>query len=117
MTQHEKLAAQSPILALEETPAFIVGAKATADLQAEVKALEATLQAKTGELIAKLGIAPGQTSQTKGTLLFEVMRIRDLLLSRYRGKENELESWGFSVAVGTAKSPTKKKPSSVTGSA
>lgn len=44
-----------------------------------------------------LGKAKGQTSKTRGTALFLVASIRDVLLGRYRGSERTLGEWGFEV--------------------
>lgn len=54
-----------------------------------------------------LGIAPGQTRQMKGTLLYFVTDARDALLRKCRGNEETLSEWGFNVVLGEAHSPTK----------
>lgn len=54
-----------------------------------------------------LGLAKGQTSKTRGTVLFLVASIRDILLGRFRGSERTLGEWGFVVndaAVGPSPS-------------
>ena len=81
-----------------------------ATLQSAIEELDRELQEKTGRRDELLGMANGQNSQTKGTLLFETLQVRDILLGVNRGNENSLEPWGFGVVVGQAKSPTKKKP-------
>jgi hypothetical protein len=45
------------------------------------------------------GYGPGQTSQTFGTLYYEITRVRDLLLLAYDGNEEQLSLWGFNVVV------------------
>ncbi len=57
-----------------------------------------------------LGTADGQNAQTPGTGLNLVTYARDQLLLSKAGNEEALSLWGFSVVVGTAKSPTKKTP-------
>lgn len=116
VAQHKKLATDSPITAqVVDMTAFETRAKQAAALQAEIVELERQLQEKVGARDELLGLAPGQTSQSKGTLLFEVAQIRDLLLAVHRGNENALEPWGFKVVVGTAKSPGKTKTPPASG--
>jgi len=45
------------------------------------------------------GYGEGQTSQTHGTLYYEITRVRDLLLIAYDGNEEQLSLWGFNVVV------------------
>jgi len=70
------------------------------------------LEDLTGKRNQMLGISQGQNSQTEGTLLFEIKRVRDLLLGASRGNEKALEPWGFDVTVGEAKAPTRKEQKS-----
>ena len=65
----------------------------------ERKAQEAN--GKAGTLI---GVAPGQTQNTTGTLLFGITQIRDFLAAVNKGNEEALTGWGFDVVVGQAKS-------------
>jgi len=76
--------------------------------QEEIEKYSRLLEELTGKRNQMLGISEGQNSQTEGTLLFEIMRIRDLLLGASRGNEKALEPWGFDVTVGEAKAPTRK---------
>jgi hypothetical protein len=76
--------------------------------QAEIEKYSRLLEELTGKRNQMLGISEGQNSQTEGTLLFEIMRVRDLLLGASRGNEKALEPWGFDVTVGEAKAPTRK---------
>jgi hypothetical protein len=80
-----------------------------AALQTEIEDLEAQLQQKVGQRDQMLGIAEGQNAQTKGTMLFETLQIRDLLLAVNRGNEEALEPWGFNVVVGSAAAPKRKE--------
>jgi hypothetical protein len=59
-----------------------------------------------------LGIAPGQTAETKDTVLYEITGLRDELLIKHRGNEQVLGEYGFNITIGTAKTPgpRKKKP-------
>jgi hypothetical protein len=55
-----------------------------------------------------LGIAPGQTVNTKDTVLNLVTGIRDQLLLANEGSEEVLSQYGFNVVIGTAKSPVRR---------
>ena len=57
-----------------------------------------------------LGIARDQASTTEGTLLFYLSSIRDVLLGKYKGKEQSLGEWGFEV--NTTSHPKPKPPAS-----
>ena len=56
-----------------------------------------------------LGIADGQTATTPDTILNLVNYVRDELLLQYAGNEEVLEQYGFDIAIGTAKSPTRSQ--------
>ncbi|MFT3870323.1 MAG: hypothetical protein QM715_17885 [Nibricoccus sp.] len=88
--------------------AFAEKAKSVKTWQTDIEQLSRRLEELTGQRNQLLGISEGQNLQTKGTLLFEIMRIRDLLLGASRGNEKALEPWGFDVTVGEAKAPTRK---------
>ena len=107
--RHKKPGSTSPItddsVKIDE---FESKAKEAGTLQTEIDDMERTLQEKIGQRDQLLGIADGQNSQTKGTLHFETLQIRDILLGANRGNENALEPWGFGVVLGEAKSPKKK---------
>lgn len=55
------------------------------------------------------GYGEGQSSQTHGTLYYELTRVRDLLLIAYDGNEEQLSRWGFNVVV-SATGGGKKAP-------
>jgi len=78
------------------------------EIQNKIEKLTRETEELVGTRNQLLGIAAGQTSQTEGTLLFEIMRIKDLLLGASRGNEKALEPWGFNVTLGEAKSPARK---------
>jgi len=58
-----------------------------------------------------LGLAEGQNLRTEDTGLFYAAQVRDALVAELRGKENELETFGFKVVMGSAASPTRKPKS------
>ena len=107
--QHAKLATASPISdGVVKMSDYIKRINDAASLQTAIDELAAALQEKTGLRDQLLGMAQGQNSQSRGTVLFETMQIRDLLLAVNRGNEEELEPWGFSVTIGSAAAPKRK---------
>jgi len=111
--KHTELGENSPIHALKDLNMAEFGSgviKATGQRKV-AKEAERTAQESTGRAASLLGTAPGQTQETKGTLLFGITRIRDLLGAVNRGNEESLTGWSFEVAIGQAKAPTwKLKP-------
>lgn len=59
-----------------------------------------------------LGLSEGQTSMQPGTVDFYVRSIVDVLLGHFRGNEQKLGDYGFTVVEGTAS--TKSKPAEPT---
>jgi hypothetical protein len=55
-----------------------------------------------------LGVANGQSAQTKDTALNLVTYARDQLLINNEGTEEALSGYGFNVVIGSAKSPVRK---------
>jgi hypothetical protein len=108
--QHTKLATASPITdAVVKMSDYITRTNNAAALQQTIEELQAQLQNKVGERDQLLGISEGQNAQSGGTLLFDTLKIRDLLLALNRGNEEALSPWSFNVVVGTAAAP-KRKP-------
>ena len=96
----------------------VVAALADKAAQAKAKrkqAAELTAQAETLNLQAAtlLGIAPGQTSETKDTVLYRIEGIRDELLIEHRGTEQALGEYRFDITIGTAKTPGPRKKKTV----
>ena len=77
-------------------------------LHDEIKGLEARLQALRLQRDKILGVAKGQNVETEGTALNLLVQVRDQLLIKNRGLEENLTLWGFSVVIGTAKAPTRQ---------
>ena len=82
-------------------------AKAKRKQAAELSAQAETLNLQAATL---LGVAPGQSSETKDTVLFHIDGIRDELLLEHRGTEQALGEYGFDISIGTAKTPGPRKP-------
>ena len=55
-----------------------------------------------------IGTGVGQTNRSKGTLLFMMTTIRDLLLNHFKQQEEALSEFGFDVVIGKARLPKKK---------
>ncbi len=90
------------IIALDEQ---VTSAKADR-LKAQALTAEATaLLEKSNKA---LGLAEGQTQRVEKTGLFYAAQTRDALLAAFRGQEHEMETFGFTVVVGSAASPVHK---------
>ncbi len=73
-------------------------------------ALRGLLQTTSNTLQTQLGIAAAQTAATTGTARNLTTRASKLLQAVFAGSENELETYGFTVVVGTASGPTPTPP-------
>ena len=69
-------------------------------------ALKSLLQTTSNTIQTQLGLSPGQNVQTMGTVRNYLSRAAKVLLGLYAGNESEQETYGFSVVVGTAASPS-----------
>ena len=70
-------------------------------------------QSKNNQALNILGYGEGQTSLTEGTVYFFHCAIRDFLLNKYEGTEEQLSEWGFDVVIGAAKIGKKSNPQPV----
>ena len=99
----------SPLKADDITAISGIAATAKAD---RLKAKE--LAAQSSALLEKgqkaLGLAEGQNTRTEKTGLFYAAKVRGTLTSAMRGEENQLETYGFKVVVGSAAAPGRKTP-------
>ncbi|MES2571641.1 MAG: hypothetical protein V4710_16500 [Verrucomicrobiota bacterium] len=115
--RHDKVGPASPLKAGD------VQAMGERAEQAQAKRMQAEeLEAQAGRLRGEsdtlIGIAPGQSVETRGTLLHDLTGFRDLLLVENRGNEQALSEYGFEVVIGTASSPNRlprKDPTPGTG--
>lgn len=82
-------------------------------LRADAAKLSAQAEAQRAEAAVLLGVAPGQSTETEGTILHDLTGGRDLLLVKNRGNEEALSAYGFNVVLGTASTGRKNKPKSV----
>lgn len=81
-------------------------AKAKA-LRQQAAELKAQGEAKNGEALQLLGLAAGQNLTQDGTILYDVTNARNRLLGSHRGKEKNLEPYGFAVKI-TESTPGKR---------
>ena len=73
-------------------------------------ALRGLLQSTSNNIQTQLGIAAGQTLVSSGTARNLISRASKVLLGVHAGVENELETYGFTVVVGTASGPGPTPP-------
>ena len=69
-------------------------------------ALKGLVQTTSNTLQTQLGIAAGQMVSSAGTAKNLLSRASKVLLGLFAGSESELETYGFTVTVGTASSPS-----------
>ena len=91
-TKHAADGAGSPLTALNMAD---MGAKTTtADTQNQASA---TLYRDAETATQNRDIALGASKSTQGTVNFYVAAVRDMLLGLYKGNEQKLGDWGFTV--------------------
>ena len=105
--KHAEDGAASPLDKDKMTKLAAVIVLAAAQNQAASDADAVAQKARQARDVA-LGIARGQNSETKGTGLNLITYARDQLLVSNEGMEKALESYGFTVVVGAAKSPAAR---------
>lgn len=108
--KHSELKDKSPLKGLEELDmaAFGENTEEAKTKREAGKDFERKAQEANGKAASLVGVAPGQTQDTKGTLLFGITQIRDFLAAINKGNEEALSGWGFDVVVGQAKAPVRK---------
>jgi hypothetical protein len=106
-TKHAADGAGSPLTALNMAD---MGAKTTtADTQNQASA---KLYRDAETATQNRDIALGASKSTQGTVSFYVAAVRDMLLGLYKGNEQKLGDWGFTVDQSTqasAKAAAKAK--------
>ena len=105
-TKHAELKDKSPLKGLTELDLDVFGENATeaGEQRSAANDHERKAQEANGRASSLIGNGPGQTQNTKGTLLFGITQIRDFLAAVNKGNEEALSGWGFDVVVGQAKS-------------
>ncbi len=98
--KHTALGAGSPLTGNVDITDFETKTTDSRTLVDEAEAADADAQALHGQALNLLGYADGQTSDTEGTLYYDIINIRDRLLQVYQGEEDNMEPWGFKVIIG-----------------
>ena len=106
--KHEAAPATSKLNAAEVAD---LKAKLTAAMpfRATAKKLREQAQAAQEQFRLALGTGKGQTSKTKGTGYNLIVRMKKALLLAFEGEEEQLETYGMKVRIGTVK-PRAPKP-------
>ena len=109
--EHEELGVASPL----NNPTFVDMADFKQKLLQADQLREASIAARAeaealmGQAKKILGTSVGQSINTEGTLYYMLESIKKVLLVKYRGVEQDLESFGFHVVVGSTKKVGRKK--------
>ena len=99
LQRHDSEGAGS-VLSILPMAAFQEKATEVQGLQADALRLRRESEIPTEERNRLLGTAKGQSTKTAGTVLYMICSVRDTLLGRYRGLEQQLGDWGFTVDRG-----------------
>jgi hypothetical protein len=96
VAKHNEDPAASPIagLDMEDFETKVTGADSK---QKEAEKLRKDSETATEERDGLLGHRKDQNSNTAGTILNYVSRVRDILLGNFRGEEQKLGDYGFTV--------------------
>ncbi len=118
IAHHTALGAGSPLTAaLIDMTAFETLTTDARTLLDDWTVLRGEIQALNNEALNIIGYGPGQTISTDGTLYNYFSKIRNRLLQKFQGNEEDLSMWGFNV-VQSEKQTGRKKGSgtaSITG--
>lgn len=119
--RHEAMGASSPLndISIVDMAAFKAKLIEADTLREESIEARATAEIKMNEAKEILGTGAGQTTNTKGTLYYDLCSIKRQLLNRYRETPESASHFGFNVVIDTAKGigrPKKKKKQAVKAS-
>ena len=108
--KHEALGASSPLFNNSLIDMSKYEVNMTEALQAREQAEEHYVEAHVLMERSRhlMGIDKGQSINDEGLYNY-IDTIKRILLIKYPGIENELETWGFNVVVGSSKHPVRKK--------
>lgn len=106
VAKHNKDGAASPLDPAKVTKLAAALGIAGPENQA-AKDADATAQKARQTRDVALGLADGQNATTRDTALNLITYARDQLLVSNEGTEQALEAYGFTVVVGSAKTPTR----------
>lgn len=99
--RNAELGDKSPISSLNMT-SFSAALKLAKEKKEEARRLHEEAEKLNQEANLALGLDRTQNSKTADTVLNIVTSTRDILVGLNRGKEENLNAWGFKVANGTA---------------
>ncbi len=97
--KHTLLDTDSPLNGLFNITDFDTALQNITGLRQQAAAANATRQSHYNMAANKCGIGAGQNKQTKDTIYWYVLKIRDFLLVKYRGTEEQLSAWGYNVVI------------------
>ncbi len=106
--RHEELGDDSPLEELDMA-GLKNNVQQAKELRSQARDFYAKAQAMNEEARQLLGIDKGQSTFTEGTIYYMDTRIRDLLLFRFPGREEQLSTYSFNVVVSMSKLPKRKK--------
>src|ERR1051325_1211913 len=101
--RHTELGDDSPLTDDVDMDAFEANRAAAAQKFKASKKAAATAQKKHYALMLACGIAEGQSSQSRDTLYWFVLKCRDSLLLTHKGVEETLEEYGYAVVISQAR--------------
>jgi len=106
--RHEELGDDSPLkeMDMDDVKNKVQQAK---ELRRQAQKKHAEAEALNQKARVILGIDVGQDSSTEGTIYYLDTRIRNLLLFKYPGGEEELSTFGMNVVISMSKLPKRKK--------
>ncbi len=99
VVKHTVEGASSLLIGLLDTAVFGIRAANIRTLRTDADVSRGLAQSKYHQLLNICGIAKGQGKKTKNTVYWFVLNVRDILLVKYRGVEEELENFGFTVVI------------------
>lgn len=99
IARHTTLGAGSPLTGNVDMTLFAGTVTSATTLLGEWETQRSLAQSKHNQALNIIGYGAGQTSQTVGTLYYDLNTVRDRLLQVNSGIEEALSEWGFEVVV------------------
>lgn len=110
LAKHKEMGTSSPANSLDMTT-FEQNLKLGKDKRAEAKHLHDEAEKLNQQANIYLGIGPGQSVTTPGTVYSGLARLRDVLLGIHKGQEKNLNEWGYEVIITEGTNGRRSKPS------
>lgn len=99
VTKDATLGAGSPLIGFVDMAAFDGKRLNAKTFQKTGNERREDAQALYNQCAFACGLAKGQNRRTRSTVLWYVLKVRDVLLLKYRGTEEQMETFGFAVVV------------------